>query len=511
MRSRTRPNSRVFVASGAVAAVALAVVAAGPAGPASGAAGLIRTDAGLLATCDDSFDVDANGVNDLAVGVPGENVGKSKSGVNAGTVVLVEGADVNVNPYGGRGSQVLKSEDVGQNSERNDRFGSAVLVADVNGDGCRDLVIGVPGENHGRGRVIVAFGSATGLVGHQSLHQDTKGVPGEAEKGDQFGATLAVSGVMGGGLWVGAPGEDVGKVRNAGAMTWFPFGVAGGRLPASDAEAFTTKTDGVPGSPTAGNRFGSVLMGTSNALYVGVPRQRVDGKGSAGAVYTLNGSWSVMRQGDGAPGKNEKGDRFGAALALVSCPGNPGDVLAVGTPGENVGKLSDAGTVAVIGSGASSVISQDSPSVPNEAEKDDLFGRSLTGLGRTLAIGVPGENYKGRKNAGLVAQMTLECSSNPAVVDALNVKPLFANSGDRFGLVLAGGIMKSVAPTRPLLLVGSPQEAGTGGLDSGTVAVFEDADEDNLFGDRVAGVSQRNVKGKGENFDFFGAAVGAVW
>ena len=461
-----------------------------------------------LAACDDSFDANGDGINDLAVGVPGENVGKAKSGVNAGTVTIVYGAD-KFSPYGGRGSEVITSEDVGQETERNDRFGSAVLVADVNGDGCSDLVIGVPGENNGRGRVIVVFGSPTGLAGHQSLHQDTKGVPGKAEKGDQFGASLAVSGMAGGSLWVGHPGEDVGKVGNAGAVTRFPFG-AGGRLPAADSKVYTTKSAGVPGSPSAGDRFGSVLMGTSSELRIGVPRQRVDGKSSAGAVYTFDSSWSLMSQGKGAPGKNEKGDRFGAALATISCPGSPGGLLAVGSPGEKVGKIANAGTVTVVGSGTSAVITQDSSSVPNSVEKGDLFGRSLTGISRTLAIGVPSEDYKGKKNAGLVTQLTLDCSGAPAIVDAKNVKPQHANSGDRFGLVLAHGDLLPTAPTRPLLLVGSPQEAGTGGLDSGTVAVLDDPEEDNLFTHQASLVSQGNTKGKGENFDFFGAAVGAA-
>ena len=60
----------------------------------------------------------------------------------------------------------------------------------------------------------------------------------------------------------------------------------------------------------------------------------------------------------------------------------------------------DAGTVTVVTGGGSSVLSQDSLGVPNEVEKGDLFGRSLAGLDGTLAVGVPEENYGGKKNAG---------------------------------------------------------------------------------------------------------------
>ena len=251
----TRRRTRTFTLVGVTSVAALAAATIGPVGAAAGSVGPVRAGVDLLAACDpDAFDVNGDGVNDIAVGVPGENVGKKKSGVNAGTVTIVYGED-EFSPYGSGGSEVLKSEDVGQESERNDRFGSSVLVADVNGDDCQDLIIGVPGENKRRGRVMVVFGSMSGLAGHQSLHQDSKGVPGKAEKGDSFGAAIAVSGAAGGGLWVASPKEDLGKISNAGLITQFPFGTGGGKLPLgtrSTSRPRPTACQG-RGRPTAGS------------------------------------------------------------------------------------------------------------------------------------------------------------------------------------------------------------------------------------------------------------------
>ncbi len=508
MPSSNSQTSRFLTVVGGAAAATL-VVALAPAATATAASGPM-TSSDLLAACaPGSFYANNDQINDLAVGVPGENIGKKKSGVNAGTVTLVFGKD-KYSPYG-TGSRILKQEDFGQKSERKDRFGAAVLVADVNGDNCGDLIVGIPGENKGKGRVAIMFGSPTGLSGHQFLDQDKKGVPGKGNKHDAFGSALAVSGAGGGALWVARPGEDAGKAANAGALTKFPFATGGGKLDTKLARNVNADTAGVPGSPQRGARFGSELLGTDSNLFVGVPHQRVGGKRSAGAVFALGSTWSMIAQGDGARGKLEKGDRFGAALATVTCPGASGDVLAVGSPGENLGKTKDAGTVTVIDGGSSSVITQGLGPVPNQPENGDLFGRSLAGDGRTLAIGSPEENYKGKKNAGFVTQVTLNCSGEPQVVDAANIKPRRANDGDRFGRVLTFGILQTDSPTRPMLLVGSPQEAGSGGLDSGTVAVFDEGTVvDDLYTRDIGLLSQTNLKGRSENFDFFGSAIGAA-
>ena len=156
-----------------------------------------------------TFDVNGDGRADLPVGVPGEDVGST---VDAGQVLVLLGAADGT--FGREGAVAISQETVGQRSERGDRFGAAVATGEVTGDNYVDLIIGMPGEDKGAGQVIVMHGSAKGLVGAKRtvLRQGMAGAAGAAESGDGFGAAISV----GDGLWVGAPGEDLGRATNAG-------------------------------------------------------------------------------------------------------------------------------------------------------------------------------------------------------------------------------------------------------------------------------------------------------
>ncbi len=113
---------------------------------------------------------------------------------------------------------------------------SGIAKADFNGDGFADLAVGVaredspPGVPHS-GAVIVIYGSSTGLRApgaselqpppavpvSQFWSQNSEGVPGGSEPGDNFGSALAGGDFNGDGfsdLAVGVPGED---------LYWTPF------------------------------------------------------------------------------------------------------------------------------------------------------------------------------------------------------------------------------------------------------------------------------------------------
>ncbi|GAA0368527.1 hypothetical protein GCM10010151_68060 [Actinoallomurus spadix] len=155
-----------------------------------------------------------------------------------------------------------------------------LAIADVNGDRRGDVVAGDPGGAHG-GLVKVYPG---GDLGHPRAYgQDTEGVPGKGETGDEFGAAVVARDRDGDGradVVVGAPGEAIGERRNAGAVT--------------------------------------VLRG--------------DAHWSLGA-----GSSSFSQDTEGVPGVAETGDRYGAALSLADLDGDTRLDLTVGTPGENGG------------------------------------------------------------------------------------------------------------------------------------------------------------------------------
>ena len=102
------------------------------------------------------------------------------------------------------------------------------VSSDFNGDGFRDQVIGAPNAtvagDKAAGYIAVVYGSASGLAtgDRQIIHQDSPGVPGGTEAGDQFGYASAAGDYNGDGyadLVVGAPGENLGSFTDAGIST----------------------------------------------------------------------------------------------------------------------------------------------------------------------------------------------------------------------------------------------------------------------------------------------------
>ncbi|WP_240529728.1 FG-GAP-like repeat-containing protein [Streptomyces mangrovisoli] len=101
-------------------------------------------------------DVNGDGYPDLAVGVPGEAIGTRDE---AGSVVLLKGGK---NGLTGTGAQAFHQDTAGVPGvvEAGDRFGWAVRLLDMTGDGKADLVAGAPGEDLG----LVVDGGAAWLL-----------------------------------------------------------------------------------------------------------------------------------------------------------------------------------------------------------------------------------------------------------------------------------------------------------------------------------------------------------
>lgn len=178
----------------------------------------------------------------IAIGSPDAKV----AGVRSGAVYLVP-----VDASGTAGTGALLSQDspgVPGGNEEGDRFGAAL---DASG---RTLVVGSPGEGTGTtvddGMIHVLRRTGTSLdFPGVAFHQDTAGVPGASEKGDHFGASVAIDG---GRIAVGLPGEDLGSTKDAGMVVHF---TDDGRT-TKVAGAFNQNTSGIPGSNQTGDEFG---------------------------------------------------------------------------------------------------------------------------------------------------------------------------------------------------------------------------------------------------------------
>lgn len=139
-------------------------------------------------------DFDADGHDDLGVGVRFENVGAIQ---DAGAVSVLYGSGTGLSEVG---DQFWHQNTIGidDTSEALDGYGEALAIGDFNGDDAADLAIGVVEEDVGvqidAGAVSVIYGDIIdGLTAtDQFLHQDSANMPDEdVEAGDLFGSGLA--------------------------------------------------------------------------------------------------------------------------------------------------------------------------------------------------------------------------------------------------------------------------------------------------------------------------------
>jgi hypothetical protein len=363
---------------------------------------------------------------DLAIGIPGEDVGAVS---NAGAVGVVYGSPTglaipfpapgNPGPANTTTQPQFWNQDSGSLegvSEAGDSFGQSLDAGNLGRSSQADLVIGVPDESIGEindaGAINVLYGSSSGLtvLNDQLWTQDTEGMRDLAEEGDEFGFSLAI-GDFGkstkNDLAVGVILEDGTKAFIVGAVQVL-YGSSGG-LTATGNKLWSQDSSGVPDagevldlwgySLAAGNvgksgkadlivgailetpgstNFGSVCPGPR-----GCAGQITVLYGSSGGL-TSNGAKVFNQDSTGVPDSAEPGDEFGFAVAAGNFGKSSFADVAVGTPFEDIGATSDAGAInelfgtstGLTGTGAR-FFSQDSTGVEDTAEANDDFGSSL--------------------------------------------------------------------------------------------------------------------------------------
>lgn len=378
-------------------------------------------------------DFNGDGFADLAVGVPGEDVGAV---ADAGAVNVLYGSPTGLTVAGDQ-LFTQNSPGVEDVAEAFDAFGSAVAAGDFNGDGYADLAVGVPLEDVGAlqdaGAVNVLYGSAGGLTaaGDRLFTQDSAGVPGAAAAGEAFGLALAAADFgksAGDDLAIGAPGMMSEDVSTAGAVNILYGSVAG--LSASGSQQFTQDTPGVEDVAELGDAFGFALaaanLGKSDQadLAVGVPLEDVGTLEDTGAVNILYGSTSGLTSaGDqlftqdtpGIGNASEAGDTLGYALAAADFGKSAHADLAIGAPGEDVAGAPDGGGVNIVyGSSlgltttGTQFLSQDTRGIPSQPVLFEDFGLTLAAADfgasgqADLAVGVPFEDAPDLDNVGAV-------------------------------------------------------------------------------------------------------------
>jgi hypothetical protein len=241
-----------------------------------------------------------------------------------------------------------------------------LAAGDADADGADELAIGyfdlTVDAKEQAGAVAVVPGSPDGLDGTQAqtFSQDTPGVPGEA------------CGTGGGCVY-----------------SWFGF-----------ALAF---------SDFSGDGYADLAVGA-------------DAPSEGAVVILLGGASGVSATGSqlwrqdtpGVPGNGEPWDSFGSSLVAADFDADGRADLAIGTPLEDFGGVSNAGVVTILRGAPTGLTttgaqqwSQDSAGVPGVAEPDG-FGSTLAAgnFGRSahpdLAVGVEGETAGGEFATGIV-------------------------------------------------------------------------------------------------------------
>ncbi|MFD3561764.1 FG-GAP and VCBS repeat-containing protein [Streptomyces sp. NPDC058686] len=422
----------------------------------------LSTGTALAADSVHHHEADFNGdhIGDVAFSAGSSTVGGKKG---AGQIVALYGSANGINAAA-RKTVSQNTTGVPGTAETNDGFGWVSAYGDFNSDGYDDLAVSaawedVDGDTDG-GTVMIMWGSASGLTGGTTIADPA------VSSHDRWGKTLAAGDFDGDGkvdLAIGSSAATVYVYKGGIAKS----GTAGGRytlkppiqsgggtgpltLTAGDVngddatdlvvDGYETNTSAgwntnfyIPGSASGlvgssaqtlkpgiitdigdvnGDGFGDIVTGQQwDASTDGSADQTNSTDG--GKVNITYGSASgpattaaISQDTGNVPGGSERGDEFGGELSLGDINGDHYQDLVVGAAGENLGGVTDTGSVTVLYGSANGIntqsggqfFAQSTAGVPGSDETKDFFGNEVkltdvTGDGKAdLTIGVYGEN-----------------------------------------------------------------------------------------------------------------------
>jgi hypothetical protein len=161
-------------------------------------------------------DFDGNGVDDLAIGTPLEDVGDL---ANNGAVYVLYSNDSGRLSTNGM-DMFYATQMGGPDLNQYDEFGRGLSSGDYNRDGYEDLAVSAPYEST-RGYVYVISGSASGLTTSNYYRVSARDISPDAGLVASFGFTMASADFDINGssdIAVGAPGASTGNVIGHGQV-----------------------------------------------------------------------------------------------------------------------------------------------------------------------------------------------------------------------------------------------------------------------------------------------------
>lgn len=386
-------------------------------------------------------DINGDGRDDVVVGAAYEDVGAV---TNQGRAYVFDGLT---------GSLIRTLDSLTPESQG--RFGSAVAVADVNGDGRGDVIVGAPYEVNGRpasGRTYVFSGADGSLL--YAINAPVGTGP------HSFGQELAA----------GADADGDGRADFIVADS-AADGSSGRVYLFSGATGALSRTWTSP-NPQGGSYFGHGLAmgdftgdGRSDVI-ASAFREDVGANGDQGRAYVFNGATGSLIRTLNLPVAQDFA-QFGASVATGDVDGDGLADMAVGADLEDVGSTTFQGRAYVFsGSTGALIWTLTSPDPQSLSYFGTVAMGDLNGDGRAdVIVAAPGQEVGGNSDQGRVYLFDGLTGAFSQTIDSPNPQ-----ASSVFGRSLSTGDVN--ADARGDILIGAPLEDMGAAVNGGHAYVF---------------------------------------